>query len=161
MKRHITQSGVNIRIPDSSNLNAVADSINTYFSASEQVLANGEIASGSGNRFYADINDVIHLSSNIEDADGNIQTYIDQASLNYPETLIMPVVKIAGGHNGVVVDEVAFKTTFINGAMTSTGKLPEAGVWYIHTERMNAALASIGADWKIDRPNIIIGVTAA
>ena len=51
--------------------------------------------------------------------------------------------------NGVVIDEVYFKATIIDGVISSSGDLPSKGNWKLTTERVNDSLKSIDADWEV------------
>lgn len=124
-----------------------------FSTKSEAITANGQALGGMGNTFYAPVNAEIQLQADIVDALGNLQTQIDQVEFGYPPVLKMPVVKMAGGINGSVVDEVYFTVTLNKGVLTATGSLPASGDWKLLTSRINNSLSSIGADWQVEREN--------
>lgn len=121
------------------------------FTKNEVITSSGVALQGLNNTYYAPVNTEIQLQADIVDALGSLQTQIDQVEFGYPPILKMPVVKMAGGINGTVIDEVYFTVTLNGGVLTATGTLPTSGDWKLLTERVNASLASINANWKVKR----------
>lgn len=141
---------------DGQDFSAPVSTVPIFFSANENITVDGAAAQGAGNTFYGEANVTSVFSADIVDEQGIIQQGIDQTALGYPPLLKLPVVKMVGGVNGHAVDEVYFNTTIVEGVLTATGTLPASGDWKLLTERLNQALAAIGAHWRIDRPNINI-----
>lgn len=127
--------------------------VKVFRSANEVPTAGGQALPGINNTYYAPVATEISVSADIVNDSGDIQTQLDQTALGYPPVLKMPVVKFAGGINGSIIDEVYFTVTLVEGVLTATGSLPTSGDWKLLTERLNASLSTIGADWKVDRPN--------
>ena len=129
------------------------DNRDIYQTANESILTNGAPAFGAPNTYFASVGDTISLSLEMH-KDGAIDTTRDQTSLGYPPALKMPVVKMAGGVDGIVVDEIYLNTTIVNGVLTATGVLPSSGAWILITDRLNKSLAVIDNTWRIERANL-------
>lgn len=125
-----------------------------YTTQNENITIDGNVVSGLNNVYYAAKDVIIQVQTEIVDSQGSVQTQLDADSLGYPPILKMPCVKFAGGLDGTVVDEVYFNVTLVNGVLTATGTLPSSGDWKLLEARLNQSLASIGADWRITRPNV-------
>ncbi len=125
-----------------------------YTTQNENITIDGSVVSGLNNVYYAFQDLVIEVQTEIVDSEGVVQTQLDATSLGYPPILKMPCVKFAGGLDGTVVDEVYFNVTLENGVLTATGTLPSSGDWKLLEARLNQSLASIGADWRITRPDV-------
>lgn len=88
----------------------------------------------------------IQLTGELHDADGQL------ADISIPVTLKMPFVRHANGQP--TDDEVYLDVTLQNGVITSSGVIPRSGDWKVLTERNNAALAAVGASFRLQADNI-------
>ena len=131
----------------------VVDTTAIYQTANESILTNGAPALGAPNTYFAAVGDTITLSLELH-KDGAIDVTRDQPSLGYPPALNMPVVKMAGGVGGIVVDEIYLNTTIVNGVLNASGVLPSSGAWILVTDRLNKSLAVIDNTWRIERANL-------
>lgn len=131
------------------------DTRDVYTTESEIILVNGGAALGAPNTYFASIGDTVSISLELH-KDGAIDEGIDSTLLGYPPALKMPVVKMAGGMSGVIVDEIYFNVTIIEGVLTATGDIPSSGAWMLIVDRLNKSLQSISATWKVSRANLTI-----
>lgn len=120
-----------------------------YYSGNEAVTVNGNPTQGKEPVYSGIVTDSFMAEADIVDSDGNKQTQIDQASLNYPPILFLPVIKILNGDIKNVSNEVYMSASLVNGRLQATGKFPEAGNWVLNADRVNSSLAEIGTDWEI------------
>ena len=121
------------------------------YHADSLVVTIGDVGSAenTANVFFGAAGDAVNVTLNLVDADGNLQTQIDQVALGYPAILALPIVKLKAGKE--VADELYMRATIVEGVVTatlSTGNLT-SGAWLFSQERINMALAEIGADWQI------------
>lgn len=123
----------------------------TFQTRNEQITQDGRALGGMGNTYYAPVGAAIQLKADIVDALGNLQTQIDQSAGHYPPILKMPVVKMAGGALGSVIDEAYFTVRLSGGVLTATGAIPSSGDWKLTESRINRALQSINAGWEVNR----------
>lgn len=120
-----------------------------YDSEVQSVEAGGNPVPGLGGVYYATAGVEMTCVANILDDQGALATAIDAAALGYPPVLKLPVVKMAGGSDGTVVDEIYFTATIVAGVITCIGSVPFSGDWQVKTDRVNRSLLAIGADWQI------------
>lgn len=132
-----------------------ADNREVYTTANESILVNGGAAIGAPNIYFASVGDTVSITIELH-KDGVIDTSIDAASKGYPPMLKMPVVKMAGGSGGVIVDEVYFNTTIVSGVLTASGNIPASGAWILITDRLNKSISAIDSTWKVSRENLTI-----
>ena len=117
-----------------------------FDTANESITINGHPPTTKQEVYFVDIGDALVLSAYLVNEAGEIQDQIDQTALGYPPVLALPLMKYA---NGVVIDEVYFKATIVDGVISSSGDLPSKGNWKLTTERVNDSLKSIDADWEV------------
>ena len=119
--------------------------------AASLVVTIGDVTSAenTANVYFGAAGDAVNVTLNLVDSEGNLQTQIDQTALGYPAILALPIVKLKAGKE--VADELYMRATIVEGVVTanlSAGNLT-SGAWIFSQERINMALAEIGADWQI------------
>jgi hypothetical protein len=130
--------------------NPVLQSI--YTTENEAITVNGNPTQGYSSVFFGKIGDAVTITMDLVNDSGEKQSQIDQTALCYPPILALPVVKL--GSETVVIDEIYFESSVIEGTVTATGIIPSSGNWQLICKRVNDSLAEIGADWQIKRDNI-------
>lgn len=133
------------------------DGMSEFTTANESVTINGNATQGFQSVYFGVSGDSIDMSFDIVDGEGTLQTQLDSIALNYPPILALPIVKIAVN---IIVDEVYFSTTLVEGVITVTGSFPASGNWRMSTERINAALAEIGANWTINKEDVTFRINS-
>lgn len=127
-----------------NNLSSAALPIHSI--ANAQVHMAGEPAQPFNGMYYTSPGTEVQLTGELHDADGQL------ADISIPVTLKMPFVRHANGQP--TDDEVYLDVTLQNGVITSSGVIPRSGDWKVLTERNNAALAAVGASFRLQADNI-------
>lgn len=96
--------------------------------------------------YFCNPNDPLSITAELHQ-DGALR-----ADLTIPFAIKMPLVRHANGQP--TDDEIYLNVTLNNGVMTTSGAIPRSGDWKILTSRNNEALKVIGADWKLDTPDV-------
>lgn len=128
----------------------------TYQTANESVKINGNAPLPKATLYAATLGDDVTVIADTVDDQGTLQTQLDQVTMGLPEVLFLPFQKFSGGVNGTVLDEVYFTTTLVAGVFTIHGTFPSAGNWIMTEERMNQAIESIGAGFRIESGDLNI-----
>jgi hypothetical protein len=118
----------------------------TYLVSGGVVKLNGQAASPFNGMYFTESGAQLQLTGELHDADGQL------ADISIPVTLKMPFVRHANGQP--TDDEVYLDVTLQNGVITSSGVIPRSGDWKVLTERNNAALAAVGASFRLQADNI-------
>ena len=126
----------------------------------EAVTINGNPTTGFQSVYFGVNGDAANMSFDIVDDQGALQTQLDSSTLGYPPVLALPVRKVVDGNDSNVVDEVYFATTLVAGVVTVSGSFPASGNWKMKTERINAALAEIGAAWVITKDDVTFRIAS-
>lgn len=124
--------------------------LSLFSTANGSVVVGGVQQGGVSPVYFGAKGDAAVMSFDIVDEQGVKQTQLDAATLGYPPVLALPVLKIAAE---VVVDEVYFATELTQGVISVSGSFPTSGNWKLLTERINSALAEIGATWALSPDN--------
>ncbi|GAB2927399.1 hypothetical protein [Rheinheimera gaetbuli] len=106
----------------------------------------GQPATAFNGIYFCNPEDTLSISAEIH------QDGVIRSDLSLPFTIKMPIVRHANGQP--TDDEIYLNVTLANGVMTTTGSIPRSGDWKILTSRNNDALNVIGANWKLDTPDV-------
>ena len=123
------------------------------YSTTNGSVSVGGVAQGDSPVYFGGQGDAVDMSFDVVDDQNAIQTQLDAIALGYPPVLALPVLKVANGSTAAIVDEIYFSTTLVAGVISVSGSFPASGNWQLLTERVNAALAEIGADWGLEVNN--------
>lgn len=132
--------------------------IDEFTTANETVKVNGHPVQGFASVYFGESGDSVNMTFDIVNDIAELQTQLDSVSLNYPQILSLPVLKYVNAKD--ITDEIYFKTTLVAGVITVTGTFPASGNWKLNTQRINAALAEIGANWVINKSDVTFRVSA-
>jgi hypothetical protein len=132
--------------------------INEFTTANETVKVNGNAVQGFQQVYSGKSGDSITMTFEIVNDIAELQTQLDSASLGYPQILSLPVLKYV--NRETITDEIYLETGLVAGVITVTGTFPASGNWKLNTERINAALAEIGANWVINKSDVTFRVSA-
>ena len=123
----------------------VIDDRAVYQITSESVTANGQTVTKFAGNYYVNSGDAIQLQGTLTDGEST-------PDITVPVTLKMPLVRHANGQP--TQDEIYLNVTLTAGVMTASGVIERSGDWKILTDRVNEALQRIGANWKLDHPDV-------
>lgn len=139
---------------------AVNPVISEFTTANEQVTVNGNPTQGFQQVYFGVSGDSLVMTLDVVDSNGVKQTQLDSATLGYPPVLSLPLLKVVNGDVNSPVDEVYFSTTLVNGVITVNGVFTASGDWKLLTNRINAALAQIGANWILTKEDTTFRINA-
>lgn len=137
----------NLPVTDYSGPWPVEDKI-VYSIDNPVITINSQPVSPFAGNYYANVGDTVQLTGSIYDGSQTVTT------IDIPVTLKMPLVRHANGLP--TTDEIYLNTTITNGVLTVSGDIPWSGDWKILIDRVNDALARIGASWKLSHEDITI-----
>lgn len=96
--------------------------------------------------YFCNPNDPISITAELH------QDGVIRSDLSIPFAIKMPLGRHANGKP--TDDEIYLNVTLTNGVMSTSGTIPRSGDWKILTSRNNEALKVIGADWKLNTPDV-------
>lgn len=129
--------------------------IDTYEVEVVSINVSGELAPPIDGVYYASTGSSLDFELNIINENGDVQSQIDDLGLSYPP-LKIPLLKVAEGGKGNVVGEAYINAQLRDGVLTgSFSAFPSSGNWQIDINRVNDALQSIRAKWRVKADKFI------
>lgn len=118
----------------------------SYTISGESVSANDQPISKYAGNYYVNSGDTIKLEGSLTDTNGSTP------NISVPITLKLPLVRHANGKP--TQDEIYLNVMLNEGVLTATGLIDRSGDWKILFDRVNEAIQRIGAEWKLEHPDV-------